>query len=281
MATVETTRPATVAEHRVLWWKEAVLVAAFYGLYSLVRNQFGSAQLAPGEAPVEAFENALRVIRWERWLGIYDEQRIQEFFLGWGESFIRFWNVYYGTLHFVVTGTAFILLFVKDKERFPRWRNALLFTTGFAIVGFMLFPLMPPRLLNEPPPWGGAELATQEYGFEDTMATIGGLWSFDDDTMASISNQYAAMPSLHCAWAMWCTLALWPLARRTWAKALLILYPVATVFCIVVTGNHFFLDAVGGAIILAAGVAVGFGLDRAWRDHRRRHDAASVATGAA
>jgi membrane-associated phospholipid phosphatase len=271
MATMESTVSAVNADHRVTWWKEAGLVAAFYLLYSLVRNQFGSAVLAPGEQPVEAFENALRIIRWERWLGIYHEQAIQQVFLGW-EWFIKFWNVYYGTLHFVVTGTVFILLFVRDKERFPRWRNALAFTTAFAIVGFMLFPLMPPRLLNEPPPWGGSELATVDYGFVDTMDTVGGLWSFDDDTMASISNQYAAMPSLHFAWSTWCLLALWPLVRHTLSRALLLAYPVATVFCIVVTGNHFFLDAAGGAIVLAAGIAAGFALDRAWRDHLRRTD---------
>jgi membrane-associated phospholipid phosphatase len=246
----------------------------------MVRNQFGSAQLSPGEPPTEAFGNAMRVIRWERFLGIYDEQRIQAFFLGWGDWFIRFWNVYYGTLHFVVTGTAFIFLLVKDKERFPRWRNALLFTTGFAIAGFMLFPLMPPRLLDAAPPFGGAELSSHTYGFVDTMDTVGGLWSFDDDTMQSISNQYAAMPSLHCAWAMWCALALWPVVRRTWAKTLLFLYPVATVFCIVVTANHYFLDAVGGAICLALGTAAGFALDRWWRDRIRRHALAATATAA-
>ena len=74
--------------------------------------------------------------------------------------------------------------------------------------------------------------------------------------METISNQYAAMPSLHIAWAIWCTVALYPVLRRRWARALIVTYPIATMFAIVVTANHFWLDAVGGVIALGAGLKV-------------------------
>ena len=80
-----------------------------------------------------------------------------------------------------------------------------------------------------------------------------GLWSFDSSKMDQLSNQYAAMPSLHCGWALWCVLALYPVVRPRWARVLLIVYPVATVFCIIVTANHYWLDAVGGVVTFTVG----------------------------
>ena len=171
-----------------------------------------------------------------------------------------------------MTLVAFFWLYLRAPARFTQWRNVLAFTTGLAIVGFSLFPLMPPRLLDEGPPYGGAALAEEHdvgpYGFTDTLADVGGLWSFDSGTVAKISNQYAAMPSLHIAWSTWCTCALWPLVRRKWARFLLVLYPLATLFCIVVTANHYFLDAVGGLVCLGIGYVAGTALDTWWHERR-------------
>jgi hypothetical protein len=68
-----------------------------------------------------------------------------------------------------------------------------------------------------------------------------------------ISNQYAAMPSLHFAWSLWCGLGLFPVLKHRWAKALAVLYPVMTLLAIVITANHFVLDAIGGAAVLGLG----------------------------
>ena len=262
--------PHDSTRRRARWWKELLIVAAFYGVYSYSRNQFGSDKLGTGAEPVESFGNAVRVIRWERDLGLFREHAIQRWFLAW-HWFLRFWNVYYGSAHFVVTVAAFIWLYVRNHERFPRWRNTLAFTTAHAIVGFSFFPLMPPRLLDNTTRYGGARLAqvqhVPDYGFVDTLERDGGLWSFDSGPMTRLSNQYAAMPSLHTAWATWCSLVMWPLVRRRWAKALVLLYPLATVFCIVVTANHYWIDGVAGLVTLGAGMVLGRGLDR-W--HRRR-----------
>ncbi len=221
---VAETSTAPERQHRVYWWKEAIIVAAFYMVYSWTRNQFGSNKIAADGIPDQAFTNAVRVIRWETALNLFHEQTVQAWFLPY-KWFIQFWNTYYGTMHFIVTLGVFILLFVKRRDVFPQWRNTLAAMTALAIIGFAFFPLMPPRLLDEPCPatdpssYGGACIETSErpdggWGFVDTLAEYGGPWSFDSETMASISNQYAAMPSLHIGWSTWCAVAVWPLLRN-------------------------------------------------------------------
>lgn len=225
--------------------REAVYVLVFYAIYTLVRNQFGSAAVAPRTA----FDNAERVIGIQRSLGFFVELDVQRAFLG-HEWFLRWWNVYYGTFHFAVTIWAMVLLFLQHPQRYRVWRTVLMWTTGLALVGFASFPLMPPRLLDAGGRWGWD---AARYPFVDTLAEVGGLWSFDSGGMQSISNQYAAMPSLHIGWSLWCALALSPVLRRRWARALLVAYPPVTLFAIIVTANHYWLDAVGGVAVLCLG----------------------------
>jgi len=237
------------------WWREVAIVATFYFLYSVVRD-------VRGNKPVSVFQattNAHRIISLERHLGIFREETVQHWFLGYKE-FIRLCDDYYGTAHFVVVIVVMVALFVWFPSRYRLMRNTLALTTGLALIGFFFFPLLPPRLL---PP---------QYHFVDTLRVIGGLWSFSSGPVNDVSNQYAAMPSLHTAWSAWCTLALWPLVRPWWGKVLLAAYPVFTVFCIVITANHYFADAAGGLIVLA----VSYGLARVltarvdhwWYGHR-------------
>ncbi len=242
--------PASPRRSRLRWWKEVLYIAAFYGVYSFIRNTQGSAVVSAEHA----FSNAREVIRAERALGLYFEEAVQEAFLD-TRWFIQFWNLFYGTFHFVVTIAALVLLFRRFPARYPRWRNTLAATTGLALIGFATYPLMPPRLLPEP------------YGFVDTLRVFGGLWSFESGPVAQVSNQYAAMPSLHFAWSTWSALVLYPMLSRPWSRLLAALYPVATLFAIVVTANHFWLDAAGGALVLGVGAAAGFALARATTRH--------------
>ena len=85
--------------------------------------------------------------------------------------------------------------------------------------------------------------------------------------MADISNQYAAMPSLHIGWATWSAIALWPLLHRWWLRAAVLAYPLVTLLVIIVTANHYWLDAVGGLVIFAVGAIVGWGFHR-WNQDR-------------
>jgi PAP2 superfamily len=239
---------------RLRWYREVALVLVFYALYSAIRNQFGSAQVSP----TRAFDNALSVIEVERALHLFIEVDVQQAFLGW-DAFLRAWNIFYGTFHFVVTGGVMVFLYRRAPARYRRWRTILACTTGLALIGFSLFPLMPPRLLNDFGVFGGRSAS---FNFVDTLADVGGLWSFDSEGMQAISNQYAAMPSLHIAWAVWCMAAVLPLVRRTWVRWAFVTYPFVTLFAVVVTANHYWLDGVGGVVVLGVGYAMAVRLER-------------------
>ena len=144
-----------------------------------------------------------------------------------------------------------IFLFRRFPARFLRYRTGLAVTTAFGLIGFATFPLMPPRLLSSPPPYGGS---MTEFAFIDTLSVHGGLWSFDSGTLQAISNQWAAMPSLHLAWAAWCALALIPILKSRWTRILMWAYPIATSFGIVITANHYWVDGLAGLIVLGVGM---------------------------
>jgi PAP2 superfamily len=272
-------RTAIAPETRPRWWAQVAIMAVFYGFYSFTRNLFGSANLDPGEEPVHAFTNAIRIIDLEEAMSLYFELEVQRWFLPGGTLgldtwFIQFWNVFYGTAHFFVTIGAFLWIYLRAPRRYIYWRNVLGITTAVAIIGFALFPLMPPRLLDDTESmYGGGRLAAEqgidpgEIAFVDTLAEYGGPWAFNKGPMKSLSNQYAAMPSLHIGWATWCAFVLWTLVRRRWTRALLVLYPLATLFCIVVTANHYWIDGLGGLVALAVGI-VGAEQIGQWRARR-------------
>jgi hypothetical protein len=223
------------------WALEAAgLVLALYPVYGWIRDLVGVSR-------ADAFRNARQIIDWQQCLGIYHEGTTQDWFLPY-PWFIGFWNLFYGSIHFAAPIVTLVALYHFDPGRYVRWRNTFLLILLVALVGFWFYPLMPPRLLPS------------SFGFVDTRLTyftIGKPVPHAQETGAI----YAAMPSLHIAWATWAAFALWPLVRPYWARALLVSYPVLMLFAIVVTANHYFLDAVGAWIVLA----VAYALAR-WRD---------------
>jgi hypothetical protein len=262
--------PVDPSSNPVRWAREVGLIVGFYLLYSLVRNRFGSASVAAADA----YANAVRVIDLERAFGIFNEADVQSWFLG-APGFLRAVNIYYGTLHFIVPIGVLAFLALRHPAAYRFWRTTILATTAVALVGFALMPLMPPRLLCECPYGAGTVAAADgQPVFVDTLAEFGGLWSFDSSTVQAVSNQYAAMPSLHVGWALWCALAMLPFLRRWWAKALAVAYPGATTLAVVITGNHFWLDAVGGVAVVAVGYGIAVVIRRAIAN--RRKDAGTV-----
>ena len=155
---------------------ELIYVGLVYGVYSTIRNQFGSAGGPTGVANAHAYGHAKVVIEIERFFGLYQERRIQDWYLALPHNgIIAFWNIYYGTAHFIVTAFTLIWLFRRDPERYPRWRNTLAFTTLLALIGFATFSLMPPRLLDAPERAYGPPVtaAAHHDGFVDTLADYG------------------------------------------------------------------------------------------------------------
>ena len=223
--------------HVLYWWVEILAILGFYAVYSAIRN-------ANGSHPSHAFRDAKHIISLEHHLGIFHEATIQSWALHWKPLIVTA-NYLYGSLHFIVTIWVAVWLFRSYSDDYPLFRNTLAITTALALIGFTIFPLMPPRLLLRD---GHLNL-----GFVDTLQRYPTFWSFDSGPAARVSNQYAAMPSVHIAWATWCALALVPRVRSLPAKILAAAYPVMTLGVIVITANHYVIDAVGGLVILSIG----------------------------
>lgn len=236
------------------WWVEVILVATLDLAYESIRN-------ASKSRPEIAYRNALRIIDWQNAMRINHEKAVQDWSLNY-VPVIVFSNYFYGSAYIAVTVAALVFLYRRFPDDYPLWRNTLGVGTFIGLIGFATFPLMPPRLLDTQ---GGYEV----FGFIDTLVRYPTFWSFDSPTMQSISNQFAAMPSLHCGWALWGAMALWPRVRSWWAKTLTILYPVMTVYVIVATANHYFLDAIGGFAIFLVGYAVASTFTRSGRQRRQ------------
>lgn len=243
-----TAADGTVTPPRFGWLRETVIVLVFYYVYQTIRSFADH-----GGNTTRAYANARRLVQWERWMYLYHEQAIQGAFLG-ARWFIRVMNIYYGTLHFVITIGLLIWMYRKRHHGYTAMRNLLGLTTALALIGYWTFPLAPPRLYkcNDNIPVPGPDGYTIGKCFVDTLDKIGGLWSYHSPVAKAVANQYAAMPSLHFGWAVWCGIVLWKYAKHPAARWAGVLYPVLTLFAIVVTANHYFLDAVGGAIAIGA-----------------------------
>jgi hypothetical protein len=93
-------------------------------------------------------------------------------------------------------------------------------------------------------------------GFSDVVASTHAFGSWHTGSLASDANQFAAMPSLHIAWAVWCTFGLWKLSSRYWLRALAVCYPFLTALAVLSTGNHFLLDALAGLLTCLTSMAI-------------------------
>lgn len=218
-------------------WFEILLIAVSYWLYSLVRN-------AVPEQKAAALANADWLWSAEKSLGIAVERSVNHSVnsVTW---LIVSMNYYYATLHFVVTISVLVWLFRRHPGRYAAARLVLFATTGVALLGYYLYPLAPPRLMNN-------------GHFIDTVLVHHTWGSMASGNFKNMSNQYAAMPSMHIGWSLWCGLMIFALASAPWARILGLLYPAATLLVIVSTANHFWLDAVGGMTCLAFGFAVSY-----------------------
>jgi hypothetical protein len=219
---------------RPRWWAEVLITAVGYGIYAFVRNVQGKA--TSPTAYQRAYVNANHIIRIERIAGVYHEHRIQTVFLH-APWLIRGLDSFWATAHFLVTAAVVIWLIRWHPQRYRPLRTALALATAIGLLCFALFPTLPPRLLPD------------SYGFVDTWIKVGGIGAKTPPRIERISDPFAAMPSLHMAWAVWCAAAIYPAMKRRWTKAAAIAYPVVTLVAVVATGNHFVFDTVAGVLV--------------------------------
>jgi membrane-associated phospholipid phosphatase len=185
-----------------------------------------------------ALANGLRVVELERDLGHgLVELRLQEIGRDSGavDTFVA---LTYWSSEFAVVALALLWVYLRRRQSFGRLRNTLIVTNVIALVGFYAFPTAPPRMF-----------AT--LGFVDTVKSSSAP-GHGHGLLPLPSNQYAAMPSLHSADALIVGVSLALLVRSRPIKAAWLLWPLTVWFAVLVTGNHFWLDVVGG--IIAAGI---------------------------
>ncbi|MDL4771243.1 MULTISPECIES: phosphatase PAP2 family protein [Thermomonosporaceae] len=221
-------------------WRELLLIALFYSGYMLTRIVL----VQDGTTP--AFNHADQILRAERFLGLDVELGLNQMLLQvpW---LARAANIFYATAHFTVTLGVVVWIY-RYRAREYRWlRTSIMVATGVALLGFWLYPLAPPRFLHS-------------EGFVDPVTVLHSFGLYASDASGSLTNQYAAMPSMHAGWALWCGYVLFRLASQRWAKVLGVLYPATTVFVILSTANHYVLDAVVGVAVIAGSLGLAWAL---------------------
>ena len=210
--------------------REIGLVVGAYFVYmysrALVFSDFEGTALA----------NAQRVINFERDLGFFWEPVWQSWTIESARSLVIFFNWAYIVTFLPIVLTASIVLYFTNRDRYKYYRNVVLLSFLIALVGFMLFPMAPPRMIAE--------------HFVDTINVFGPS-GYASRELANYYNAYAAMPSLHFSW----TVMFGIIFLRTNNKLLKVfgvVYPAMTLFAITITGNHFIMDAIGGGLLIMA-----------------------------
>ena len=208
---------------RLHWFVELVSIGIGYGVYSMVRL------IAPDTA---AKPHAEKVLDIEKTLGIFHEAALNAALVG-HHWLIEFCSYYYATAHFVVTPLVLVWLFRRRAWAYPMMRSAIVIATVSALVVYATWPLAPPRFVVA--------------GVTDTVMDNPVIWA--KDGAAEFVNEYAAMPSLHVGWAVWCAVAVVAVLQTKW-RHLAWLYPITTTLVVAATANHYFLDAIAGTAVV-------------------------------
>ncbi|MQY13913.1 hypothetical protein SRB5_40700 [Streptomyces sp. RB5] len=228
-------------QRRQRWWAELLLIVIVYSAYSAGRL------LARG-AETQAVDNGLALLDAEKFLHINAEHPLNRLFTDYAAIGVPA-DFMYATLHYIVTPAVLLWVWLRHRDHFRRLRTWLLGSTMVGLIGFVLLPTCPPRLLDA------------SYGFVDTMAQYSsyGWWGGEASAprgLGGFTNQYAAMPSLHVGWALWCGVVLWRLARTPQVKALAVAYPTVITLVVMGTANHYLLDAVAGVAVMGVGLLI-------------------------
>jgi hypothetical protein len=232
------------SQPRTRLWVELVVIAWLCWIYDAITN------LAPLRLHA-AIAHAEGVLSLERVLHLDPELALDRWLAG-HHSLGLILSDYYDNAHFVVTLGLLAWLWWRRGDIYRPLRNLLVLVNVLAFIVFWRYPVAPPRMLVH-------------QGFSDVVASTHALGSWHTGSLASQANQLAAMPSLHIAWAVWCTIALWSVCKRRSLRVLAVLYPCLTAFAVLATGNHFVLDIVGGLAVAAVAAAIVW-LSRSWRE---------------
>jgi hypothetical protein len=218
--------------------RELVILFALYVAYSATRSLANPDLDAARRRAAELFDA-------EAVLGLAFESGLNRWAsdIAWLGAGMSLW---YAALHYIVTPITLYWLYARHPHRYARARTAVVIASVLALIGYVLVPTAPPRLMPT--------------GFVDTLARYAdvGWWSEHasaPEGFGHLTNELAAMPSLHVGWAVWVAWALYPLLARP-GRWIVIAYAAGTTIVVVATGNHWVLDALAGAAVVWLGIAI-------------------------
>ncbi len=211
--------------------REFAVVASLYAVWRLARQ-------LPLTHRSGAVERATQIVDLQEWLRLPSELSLQHFVLG-HDWLAQLTNVYYAVVHVPATILFLVWMFVRHRDRYPQWRNVLaLITAGCLLIRFVR--VTPPRLMPD-------------LGYID-LSTIYGLNIYGPPG-TGVSDQFAAMPSMHVAWAAVVSFGILA-AGASWVRWVLSLHVVVTMFVVSASGHHWWLDGIVALVLLAAAVAL-------------------------
>jgi PAP2 superfamily len=230
--------------------REVALVAGAMLVYFGVRN------LTAG-TPEEAFANGDRIADFERSLGIAWEDAVQASVVG-SDILVTLANWVYIWGHWPVILTTAVVLYLWRRDRYYVLRNALFISGGIGFLFFALVPVAPPRLL--------------ELGLVDTVTSRSDAYRALQPP--GLTNQYAALPSLHIGWNLAVGIVLFMTTTHLVVRAFAAVSPLAMGFAVVATANHFVVDVVAGVAVVVVGLAGALVIE-----NRRARSTATLALG--
>lgn len=216
--------------------QEVALIAALYMVWRLARQ-------LPLVQEAGAYDRAMQIWELQRALHLPSELAMENWLIG-HEALARLTVLYYSTMHVPSLLLFLLWMWVRHRDQYPRWRNALAITTGFCLV-IRFVRVAPPRLMPE-------------LGFVDLPAMLG--HDIYGPVGTGVSDQFAAMPSIHVAWAAVVGLGIWFVAPRRWAW-IGPLHLTLTMWAVMATANHWWLDG----LVAIALVVLSLGIDEGCR----------------
>jgi hypothetical protein len=224
-------------------WKdgaEVLLIASALPIYYLVR---GITQTQVDDAVGRGVD----IIELEQSLGIFWEVEMQSWALSY-DWLVKFLNWFYLFGHLPVIGTLAVWMYFWHRPQYLVMRNAFLVSGAIALFFYVNFPTAPPRLLDDHGVF---------YGFVDTVVD-----QYEESrplTPSWFVNEYAAFPSMHIGWNMLVGVAMWMATKNLFVRAFAVIMPVMMFSDIVLTGNHYFIDAFAGIAVMLVGLGIALG----------------------
>lgn len=215
------------------WWRELLIIGIGYGLYTLIQHHINV-------SPAPAMRHATAILTLERHLGIAVEAPLNRALVA-HPALAVVANVYYVVMHEVVTPAVIFWIYRWRRGRYPYARFLLAAPTLLGFTLYYVVPVAPPRML---------------HGFVDSMARFTSAGSYDTGPMSHTAAQFAAFPSLHVAWALWCGVMVCWLCRRWYMRVVALCYPCATSVVVLATANHYVIDLAGGVAVCAFGAGL-------------------------